>query len=296
MADLTRFDLVAMLSYCGSGHPGGSLSIVEIMSALYFGGVMRFDPDNPVWPERDRLILSKGHSSPTQYVILAQLGYFPKAWLREFDANGSRLPKHCDRFKTPGIEASTGALGQGISMAVGFAAALRMDKNPAAVFCVIGDGECQSGNTYEAAMSASGFGLGNLNVILDGNDLQIDGKVSEVMPLGDVAETWRSLGWEVRTCAGHDVEALLASLDEMKARTGKPQLLIAKTVKGKGVSFMENNADWHSDKITADLAVKALSEARKPLEGTGLTAAEFLTREELDELSGKTSYEKSRGK
>jgi transketolase len=286
-ADLIRYDLVAMLSFCGSGHPGGSLSIVEIMSALYFGGILRFDPAHPKLSERDRLILSKGHASPTQYVVLAQLGYFPKSWLREFDANGSNLPKHCDRFKTPGIEASTGALGQGISMAVGFAAALKTDVSGASVFTVIGDGECQSGNTYEAARSASKFNLGNLKVILDDNNLQIDGTVSEVMPLGDVAGTWKSLGWEVLACDGHNIGELLSALELMKSRTEKPQLLIAKTVKGKGVSFMENNADWHSDKITKELAKTALREAGKPLTGTGLAMAEFLSREELAELCGK---------
>jgi transketolase len=220
-------------------------------------------------------------------VVLAHLGYFPKSLLREFDADDSSLPKHCNRFKTPGIEASTGALGQGISMAVGFAAALKTDGNDACVFTVIGDGECQSGNTYEAALSAPGFGLGNLKVILDSNDLQIDGNVSKLMPLGDVKAMWASMGWEVLACDGHDAGEVLAALDLMKSGTKKPQLLIAKTVKGKGVSFMEHNADWHSDKITKELAITALRETEQPLLGTDLPRAEFLSAEELARLSGK---------
>lgn len=286
-ADIARYDLVAMLSYCGSGHPGGSLSVVEILSALYYGDIMRFDPKNPRSPERDRLIMSKGHASPALYVILADLGFFPKEWLREFDANGSALPKHCDRLKTPGIEASTGPLGQGISMAVGFALDLKIDQRPENVYCIIGDGECQSGNLYEAVMAAGNFGLGNLKVILDDNDLQIDGKVSEIMPLGDVKAMWEALGWEVRRCDGHDVDALLANLDAMKADTYQPQLLIADTIKGKGVSFMENNADWHSDKINKDQAVVALAEVDKALHGCDATKALFLNPDELAKLCGK---------
>jgi transketolase len=285
MADITRYDLVAMLSFSGSGHPGGSLSVVEIMCALYYGEVMRYEPGNATLRDRDRFIMSKGHASPTLYVILADLGYFPIEWLRIFDANGSSLPKHCDRLKTPGVEASTGALGQGISMAVGFALAQRIDKIPYDVFCVIGDGECQSGNTMEAAMSAGGFRLGNLKVILDLNDLQIDGRVSEIMPLGDIKGMWSALGWNVISCGGHDVPALLSALDEMKSRDDKPQLLIAETVKGKGVSFMEHNADWHSEKITKELAVKALADVARPLDKT-IPRARFLSAEELRELCG----------
>lgn len=286
-ADITRYDLVAMLSYCGSGHPGGSLSVVEILSALYYGGIMRFDAKNPRMPGRDRLIMSKGHASPALYVILADLGFFPKEWLRHFDADGSALPKHCDRLKTPGIEASTGPLGQGISMAVGFALDLKIDRRPENVYCVIGDGECQSGNLYEAVMAAGNFGLGNLKVVLDNNDLQIDGKVSEIMPLGDVRAVWGALGWEVRRCDGHDVGALLANFDAMKADSRRPQLLVADTIKGKGVSFMENNVDWHSDKINGEQAVVALSEAGKALCGRDGDLAGFLGADELAKLCGK---------
>lgn len=286
MAALTRYDLVAMLSYCGSGHPGGSLSIVEILSALYYGDIMKFDPANPTLPTRDRLIMSKGHASPTQYVVLADLGYFPKEWLRDFDANGSNLPKHCDRFKTPGVEVSTGPLGQGISIAVGFALTQRIDAIPYDIYCIIGDGECQSGNVYEAAMAAGAFKLGSLKVILDRNNLQIDGDVDDIMPLGDIAATWRSLGWDVRECDGHKVTELLDSLDAMKAASDKPQLLIANTTKGKGVSFMENNVDWHSDKISKDQAVVALSEVEL-CDCGGRCKASFLRPEELAKLCGK---------
>lgn len=286
-ADLTRYDLVAMLSYCGSGHPGGSLSVVEILSALYYGGVMHINPGDPASPERDRLIMSKGHASPTLYVILSDLGYFPREWLREFDANGSNLPKHCDRLKTPGIEASTGPLGQGISMAVGFALDRKIERAPQKTFCIIGDGECQSGNLYEAVMAAGNFKLGNLKVILDNNDLQIDGKVSEIMPLGDVTQMWEALGWRVRRCDGHDVPALLENLDAMNREDDKPQLLVADTVKGKGVSFMEHNVDWHSDKITPELAVTALADVGQPLCDCASPKASFLSESELVKLCGK---------
>ena len=284
MADLTRYDLVAMLSFCGSGHPGGSLSIVEIVSALYHGKVISYDPKNPNMPGRDRLVVSKGHASPTLYVTLAELGYFPKEWLREFDANGSRLPKHCDRLKTPGIEASTGALGQGISMAVGMALAQKLGKEDYGIYCIIGDGECQSGNTFEAAMSAGKYALGNLTVIIDANGLQIDGNVDDVMPLGNIRLMWEALGFRVWECDGHDIAELIETFEEMKRYRERPKLLIANTVKGKGVSFMEHKANWHSDKIGAEQAAAALSELA-PLVDGALTKAGFLSKDELSRLA-----------
>jgi len=285
MADLTRYNLLAMLTYCGSGHPGGSLSVVEILSALYYGGVLRYDPGNPQLPDRDRLVLSKGHASPAQYIILAELGFFPKEWLKEFDANGSRLPKHCNRFLTPGIEASTGALGQGISMSVGMALAQKMDFIPYNIYCIIGDGECQSGNLYEAVIAAGKYKLDNMKVILDKNGLQIDGNVEEIMPLGDVGNMWSAMGWKVWSCDGHNVENLLRIFEEMKDYKGKPQLLIANTIKGKGVSFMENNVDWHSDKINHQQGVLALEEAAALLAGSNRQKSDFLSKEELQYIT-----------
>lgn len=288
MAAKTRYDLVAMLSYTGSGHPGGSLSIVEILTTLLYGKIINYDPTNPCLSDRDRLILSKGHASPTLYVIMAELGYFPKSWLKEFDSPGSHLPKHCDRYKTPGIEASTGALGQGISLAVGAALAERLDKeNNYNIYCIIGDGECQSGNLWEAVMSAGKYRLDNFKVILDNNNLQIDGYTNEIMPLGDIRKVWEGFGWHVEECDGHNIEELHQAFGRMNAVKGQPQVLIANTIKGKGVSFMENNADWHSGKINKEQAKIALSECEKQLDQKSYPVAEFLTREELLNLLGK---------
>ena len=259
-----RYELIKMMAYAGSGHPGGSLSMLEIATALYYGGILKFDPANPNMPDRDRLIVSKGHASPTLYVILADLGFFPKENLKVFDKPDSMLPKHCNRFKTPGIEASTGALGQGFSMAIGMAMAERLDKEYSyKVFCVLGDGEAQSGEVWEAAMSAAHFKLDNLITILDNNGLQIDGKTNEIMSLGDIRAKWEAFGWEVLECSGHDLKDIISSLSELKGnanRNEKPKILIANTIKGNGISFMENEADWHSRAITKDEEAQAISE------------------------------------
>lgn len=287
MAAKTRYDLLAMLSYARSGHPGGSLSIVEILSVLYYGNVMKYDNDNISLPDRDRLIISKGHASPTLYVVLAELGYFPKEWLKSFDASGSNLPKHCDRFKTPGIEASTGALGQGISIAVGMALAEQLDmQNDYDIYCIVGDGECQTGELWEAVMSAAKYNLDKLKVIVDYNNLQIDGFTEDIMPLGDMRKIWEGFGWHVEQCDGHDVSDLCVAFDKISGIKGKPQVIIAKTVKGKGVSFMENNVNWHSDKINKDQAKQALEEAEKELDESCYPVAEFLEPKELNALKG----------
>lgn len=262
-----RYDLVKMLADAGSGHPGGSLSLIEILTTLYFGGVMKYDPKKPDMPDRDRFVLSKGHGSPALYVVLAELGYFPKEWLKEFDASGSRLPKHADRFKTPGIEASTGALGQGISIAIGMALAERLDKkNNYTTYCVLGDGECDSGNVWEAVMSATKFKLDNLVTIVDKNRLQVDGFTDEVMPLYDLDKKFKSFGWYTTEANGHDVSDLLKKIKRAKRVKEKPAVIIAHTVKGKGVSFMENEAIWHSAKVTPDLAKIALKELKEQME------------------------------
>lgn len=285
MADISRFDLVAMLAFCGSGHPGGSLSIIEILASLYHGGIMKYNPANPGMPDRDRLVVSKGHASPALYVVLGNLGYFDKQWLRELEFNGSNLPKHCDRLATPGVEASTGALGQGFSISVGMALKQKMDAESHDVYCIVGDGECQSGQAYEAAMSAGHFRLGSLNVILDYNDLQVDGRVSDVMSLGDIRGVWEALGWRVTQCDGHNIAELLDAFDMMKKTRDKPKLLIADTVKGKGVSFMENNGAWHSAKIPKDKAGIAMADVGRCLVPCDREIlARFLSREELRDL------------
>lgn len=291
----TRFNLVAMMDYAGSGHPGGSLSVLEIMTMLYYGGVMKYDAAHPKAPDRDRFVLSKGHASPALYVILADLGYFPAEKLKEFDANDSMLPKHCNRLKTPGVEASTGALGQGFSMALGMALAQKMDDiNKYNVYCILGDGECQSGEVWEAAMAAAKYGLDNLKVIVDNNRLQIDGFTEDVMPLGDLKAKWEAFGWYVDECDGHDLKALKEAfrrMDEEAEKGAFPQVLIANTTKGKGVSFMEDEADWHSRKMTKEEGAQALKEVRQTYEELFNENIDdsilFLNAEELETLKGE---------
>lgn len=267
MAKKLRYDLVEMLAYAKSGHPGGSLSLIEILTTLYFGGVMKYNPKNPKMPNRDRFILSKGHGSPALYVVLAELGYFPKSWLKELDSSGSRLSRHADRFKVPGVEASTGALGQGLSIAIGMALAEKLDKkNNYRVYCVLGDGECDSGNIWEAAMTASKFKLDNLVAIVDRNQLQLDGFTEDVMPLYPLDKKFESFGWYTFKADGHDVSDLLKKIKKAKKVKGKPAVVIADTVKGKGVSFMENRVEWHGAPISPELAEVALKELKEKME------------------------------
>lgn len=286
-----RYNLVAMMDYAGSGHPGGSLSSLEILTTLYYGGFLKTDPKNPKDAKRDRFVMSKGHASPTQYVILADQGYFPKDTLRVFDANNSMLPKHCNRKLTPGVDASTGALGQGMSMAVGMAMAGKIDEEDYNVYCVLGDGECQSGEIWEAAMSASKYSLDNLKVIVDNNRLQIDGFSDDIMPLGDLKAKWRAFGWNVSVCDGHNLEELYAAFESMEKMKGRPSVLIANTTKGKGVSFMEDEADWHSRKMTKAEGAQALAEITEAYEAYGFEKIEesilFLNQKELTQLTGK---------
>lgn len=286
-----RYNLVAMMDYAGSGHPGGSLSALEILTTLYYGGFLRTDAEHAQDPKRDRFVMSKGHASPAQYVILADQGYYSKDTLRVFDANNSMLPKHCNHKLTPGVDASTGALGQGMSMAVGMAMAAQMDGAGYDVYCVLGDGECQSGEIWEAAMSAAKYKLDNLKVIVDNNRLQIDGFSDDIMPLGDLKAKWEAFGWNVEVCGGHDLEALHGALQSMACVEGKPSVLIADTTKGKGVSFMENDADWHSRKMTKAEGIQALREIREAYEAYGFEDIEssimFLCPQELAELTGK---------
>lgn len=286
-----RYNLVAMMDFAGSGHPGGSLSVLEIITELYYGDFLKIDPLDPKDPARDRFVMSKGHASPAQYVILADKGFYEKDKLRVFDQNNSMLPKHCNRKLTPGVDASTGALGQGMSMAVGMAMAGKMDKAGYKVYTVLGDGECQSGEIWEAAMSASKYKLDNLKAIVDNNRLQIDGFSDDIMPLGDLKAKWEAFGWHVEVCNGHSLEELYDRLEKMEEIKDKPAVLIANTVKGRGVSFMENEVDWHSRKMTRQEGARALDEIAKEYERYGFGRIEdsimFLSREELGELTGK---------
>ena len=237
-----RRDILDMLYECQSGHPGGSLSCVEILQALY-ENVMKYDPKNPHWEERDRMVLSKGHACPTLYAILADKGFFPKEELKTLRQLGSILQGHPDMKKTPGVDASTGSLGQGASWALGYALAGKRAEKPFNVYCVTGDGESQEGMIWESAMAAAHYHLDNLTVLLDHNGLQIDGSNDQVMGLGDVCAKYEAFGWEVCSVDGHDVQAITAAIQA--PRCGKPRFICCNTVKGKGVSFMENQVGWH---------------------------------------------------
>ena len=259
-ADDMRADIVRMIAEAGSGHPGGSLSCADILAALYFGGVLEHDPENPEWEGRDRFILAKGHAAPALYAALAQAGYIPREELATLRKLGSRLQGHPDSNQVPGVEVSTGSLGQGLSIAAGAAAGLRLDGAPQTVFALLGDGECQEGQVWEAAMFAAHRKLDNLVAIVDRNGLQIDGRTCDVCDPGDLGSKFAAFGWDVDEVDGHDLDALVAVLGAAKAgRDGRPHAVIARTVKGKGVPFMENEAGWHGKAPNAEQAAEALA-------------------------------------
>jgi len=255
-----RCDIVEMLAEAGSGHPGGSLSAADIVAALYFG-VMDHDPAQPKMPTRDRFILSKGHAAPVLYAALAEAGYFPREQLKTLRKLGSMLQGHPDSNKTPGVEVSTGSLGNGLAIANGIALALRMDDNTTSrVFCLLGDGELQEGLVWEAAMFAAQQRLENVIAIVDHNGLQIDGPVAEIVAVDPVAEKFRAFGWEAMNCDGHDVRAVVTALQGASGHHGKPTVIVADTVKGRGVSFMEDRCEWHGVAPTAEQAASAIAE------------------------------------
>jgi len=253
-----RKDIVRMIGLAGSGHPGGSLSCVEILVCLYLYK-MRHRPREPHWPLRDRFVLSKGHAAPALYAVLARCGYFDRSELWRLRRLDSMLQGHPDRLRTPGVEISTGSLGQGLSAACGMALGLRMDGVGARVYALIGDGESQEGGIWEAAMLAGHHRLNNLVAIMDNNGMQIDGWCCEVVGLGDLAAKWRSFGWEVWEVDGHDVVEICRALDLTDAAAA-PCMIIAHTVKGKGVSFLGNNVDFHGRAPTPEETERALRE------------------------------------
>ena len=260
-ANEMRIDIVRMITEAGSGHPGGSLSCIDILTALYFGGVLEHDPKNPAWEKRDRFILAKGHAAPALYAALAHAGYFPKDELLSLRKLGTRLQGHPDSNQLPGVEVSTGSLGQGLSIAAGAGAGLKLDGSSQTVFTLLGDGECQEGQVWEAAMFAAHRKLDILVAIVDRNGLQIDGTTADVCDPGDLAAKFTAFGWDVREVDGHDIPALVEAFAAAKAdRGGKPHAFIARTVKGKGVSFMENQAGWHGKAPNAEQAEAALAE------------------------------------
>ena len=261
MAGDIRVDIVKMVAEAGSGHPGGSLSAADIMCALYFGGVLKHDAENPKAEDRDRFLLSKGHAAPALYATLAEAGYFPKEELTTLRKLHSRLQGHPDCKKLPGVEASTGSLGQGLSIAAGMALGLKLNGSESSVFTLMGDGECQEGQVWEAAMFAAHKGLDNLVAIVDHNHLQIDGRIETVCSPEDLGDKFRSFGWQVFQCDGNDMEAILATLESAKeSRGGKPCVIVAETTKGKGVSFMEDQAGWHGKAPNAEQTEQALAE------------------------------------
>ena len=260
-ANALRADIVRMIGEAGSGHPGGSLSCIDILCALYFGGVLKHDPANPKWEGRDYFILAKGHAAPALYATLAHAGYFPVEELMTLRKLGTRLQGHPDCNLCPGVEVSTGSLGQGLSIACGIAAGLKLDGKDNAVFTVLGDGECEEGQVWEAAMFAAHNHLDNLVAIIDNNGLQIDGPITAVCSPEDLGRKFEAFGWDVVHLDGHDMDALVSTLGALRdVRGGKPVAVIAKTVKGKGVSIMENQVGWHGTAPKPDQVQAALAE------------------------------------
>lgn len=243
----------------GSGHTGGSLSAADYIAALYFS-VLNIDPAHPDWPDRDRVVLSKGHGCPILYAALAKRGYFPIDELWTLRKLGSRLQGHPDMRKTPGIDATTGSLGQGISVAVGMALGAKHQHHTYRVYAIMGCGEQQEGQVWEAAMSAAHYCLDNLVGIVDYNTLQIDGCNAEIMEIAPLADKWRAFGWRVLEINGHDMAQILDALAEARNTRGKPSVIIAHTIKGKGVSFMENEVKWHSAIVTKESLDQAVAE------------------------------------
>ena len=259
ITNVIRKDIVSMICKSKSGHPGGSLSAVEILTALYFDQ-MNIDPTNPKMEDRDRFVLSKGHAAPALYATLAERGYFPKEELNNLRKLGSMLQGHPDMKKIPGVEMSTGSLGQGFSVACGMAMAAKLDNAPWNVYALLGDGEVQEGIIWEAAMSAAHYKLDNMIAFLDYNGLQIDGAVESVMNINPIEDKFKTFGWNVITIDGHDFDQIFAALDMAKDTVDNPTMIIAKTIKGKGVSFMENQASWHGSAPSEEQLEQALSE------------------------------------
>ncbi|MBI5096606.1 MAG: transketolase [Nitrospirae bacterium] len=259
MAKTMRRDIIQMIAEASSGHPGGSLSATDIIAALYFK-VMRHDPKRPDWSERDRFVLSKGHAVPALYSALARSGYFQVEQLLTLRKFGSPLQGHPEMGRLAGIEASTGSLGQGLSIGAGMALAGKLDKKDYQVYVMIGDGESEEGQIWEAAMASAYYRLNNLTAILDYNSQQLDGWVRDIIELEPIVDKWKAFGWHVIEIDGHDLHQILKALDEAKATKQMPTVIVARTVKGKGVSFMENNIEFHGMAPTEEQKELALRE------------------------------------
>ncbi|MGD9149548.1 MAG: transketolase [Desulfobacterales bacterium] len=262
MAVIIRCDIIDMICTAAAGHPGGSLSAADIVTALYFR-VMRIDPENPDWPDRDRFILSKGHACPVWYAALAERGYFDKAHLKTLRQMGSILQGHPDMNKTPGIDMTAGSLGHGLPAGLGMALSGKLQQKDYHVFVIIGDGESQEGSIWEASMAAPNFKLDNLTAILDYNHLQNDYSVDDIMPIHPVVDKWQAFGWNVIEIDGHNMAQVVDALEKAKAHKGAPTMIVANTVKGKGVSYMENVCEWHGKAPCQEEADQALKELRR---------------------------------
>jgi len=259
MAKKLRRHVITMTATAGSGHPGGSLSAADIITALYFK-VLRHDPENPQWSDRDRFILSKGHAAPILYAALAEAGYFPVAELATLRKLDSRLQGHTDRNFTPGVEMSAGSLGMGLSFAIGVALAARLDSKAYRTYALLSDGECEEGETWEAALAAAQFKLDNLTAIVDCNGMQLSGWTRDIMNLEPFTQKWQAFGWHTIDIDGHDLDQILSACQGAEKIKGKPTVIIARTIKGKGVSFMENNVAFHGKAPTWEEAERALKE------------------------------------
>jgi len=259
MAKKLRRHVITMIATAGSGHPGGSLSAADIITALYFK-VLRHDPRNPQWSERDRFILSKGHAAPILYAALAEAGYFPVAELATLRKLDSRLQGHADRKFTPGVEMSAGSLGMGLSFAIGVALASRLDSKTYRTYVLLSDGECEEGQTWEAALSAAHFKLDNLTAIVDCNGIQLSGWTRDIMNLEPFTRKWQAFGWHTIDIDGHDLDQILSACQGAEKIKNKPTVIIARTIKGKGVSFMENNVAFHGKAPTWEEAERAIKE------------------------------------
>ncbi len=259
IAKEVRISILKMLTKSGSGHTGGSLSATDAAVAIYFSK-MNFNPEDPTWDARDRFVMSKGHAAPLLYAIMAKAGYFPESTLDTLRQLDSPLQGHPSCKNLPGIEVSTGSLGQGLSVANGMALGLRIDKNPARIFCIMGDGENQEGQIWEAAMTAAHYKLDNVCGVVDCNELQIDGAVEDVMGIQPLHDKWEAFGWHAISIDGHDMNEIVTALNEAENTKGKPTVIIAKTTKGKGVSFFEDKVEYHGVTPSEEQLEMALKE------------------------------------
>lgn len=258
-ARLIRIEVIKLLARSGNGHFGGSLSCADLITALYFHE-LNIEPLNPSWPDRDRFIMSKGHGAPTLYIALGELGYFPKSWWFEYEKLGSALNTHPDMKRVPGLDFSAGSLGHGMSVGVGMALAGKIQGKQYRTFVLVGDGELHEGSNWEAAMAASHYGLDRLVVIVDRNQLCVGGPTEKIMGLEPLDLKFKAFGWEVNVIDGHHMGQILEAFRLTRTSIGKPRVIIANTVKGKGVSFMESRREWHGNDITPEQLEQALKE------------------------------------